>query len=62
MSTRVTKLVSPFYHFPAKSSTLNHFWIEQAETQQNFNKKQRNIRESWTIGNYTLPGVKQNLV
>ena len=25
MSTKLKKLVSPFYHFPAKSSTLNYF-------------------------------------
>ena len=31
MKTKLTKLVSPFYHFPAKSSTLNHFQTEQTK-------------------------------
>ena len=31
--TKLTKLVSPFYHFPVKSSTLNYFQTEHKKSQ-----------------------------
>jgi len=33
MNTKLTKLVLAFYHFPVKSSTLNHFQTEHTKTQ-----------------------------
>ena len=57
MNTKLTKLVSSFYHFPAKSSTLNYFQIEHKKTHYNPNKQQGNIKTSSITRNIISQGI-----